>query len=252
MSRTRRLSSADATRSVIKTESRGDVAVLTLDRDEKRNALSVGLAQALVGALADASGSRSVLLTGAGSCFCAGADLGEDKIDGDFFEIFDTLVRTIRALEVPVIAYVNGPAIGAGMMLSMACDIRVAAPSARFSIPVGDMAIGVDEWVAGSLASLVGASRARAMLLAGLPLTYDDAVACGYVLAGSLDGAVELAELAAGKAPLTVRNIKREFAPDLFSPAEREAAMRAPFESEDIVEASRARAEKRSPRFTGA
>ena len=147
---------------------------------------------------------------------------------------------------------VNGPAIGAGMMLSMACDIRVAAPSARFSIPVGDMAIGVDEWVAGSLASLVGASRARAMLLAGLPLTYDDAVACGYVLAGSLDGAVELAELAAGKAPLTVRNIKREFAPDLFSPAEREAAMRAPFESEDIVEASRARAEKRSPRFTGA
>ena len=238
---------------LVTTEARSDVAVLTLNRDEKRNAISVDLAQALIDALRAAQEtSRCVLLTGAGSCFSAGADLGEDKLAGGFFEVFDELVGAVRGCPVPVVAYVNGPAIGAGMMVSMACDIRVAHPSARFRIPLGDMAIGVNEWTVRALSELVGGSRARAMLLGGLEMDAGEAVSAGYAVRGSsFSDALEVAELLSSKAPLTLRDIKMEFAPDLFGLQERQAAQDAAFASEDVRESARARAEKRAPRFTG-
>ena len=118
---------------MIKSESRGDVAVLTLDRDEKRNAISVELARQLIDALRTAQDtSRAIVLTGAGSAFCSGADLGQDKLSSGFFEALTELLDTVRRVRVPVIAYVNGPAIGAGMMLAMVCDLRVVAEPAVF------------------------------------------------------------------------------------------------------------------------
>ena len=236
---------------MIKSESRGDVAVLTLDRDEKRNALSTELLRTLSTAFAAAHGARAIVLTGAGTVFSAGADLDEDEFDGSFFEHLFSLIDAIRSSRAPVIAYINGPAIGAGMMLSMACDIRVAARSARFLLPVGDMAIGVNEWVVRSLAEHVGASRARLMLIGGAPMDLDTAVSCGFAIGGTLERTLELADLVAVKAPLTMQNIKAEFAPDLFTAPQREAALRAPFGSDDIREVGRARAEGRRPTFTG-
>ncbi|SDR68815.1 enoyl-CoA hydratase-related protein [Corynebacterium timonense] len=239
---------------LVSVEQRGALAVLTLTRHEKRNAISVSLAAELVRALrALGPDTRAVLLTGAGTCFSAGADLSEKTLGGGFFEAFDELVTTLRALSVPVVAYVNGPAIGAGMMLTMACDLRVVSSAASFRIPVGDMAIGVNEWVVTSLADLVGGSRARVMLYTGGALDAAAAADCGYGIPGeSIDDAVRLAETVAAKAPLTQRNIKMRFAPDLHTPEELDAATEAPFRSSDIVESGRARAEKRQPRFTGA
>lgn len=238
---------------LVTVEQRGALAVITLNRHAKRNAISVGLAGELSRALSELHpGSRAVLLTGAGSCFSAGADLSEDKIGGGFFPAFDELIHTLRALPVPVVAYVNGPAIGAGMMLTMACDLRVVSTAASFRIPVGDMAIGVNEWVVTALADLLGGSRARAMLYTGGELDAAAATQCGYAVAsGSFEEACRIAEIVAAKAPLTQRNIKMRFAPDLHSPEELERATEAPFTSQDIAEAARARAKKRAPRFTG-
>lgn len=238
---------------LVTTEHHGEVTQLTLNRPEKRNALSVELTRSLIDALrALPDTTRAVVLTGAGTAFCAGADLGEDKIGDGFFDTFDQLITTLRTLPVPVIAHVNGPAIGAGMMLSMACDLRVIAGAATFRIPLGDMAIGVNQWVVSSLTDLVGGSRARLMLLTGAPLDAEEAVACGYGMAGDRDTASELAAVAAAKAPLTQRNIKMRFAPELHTAEQMEEATLAPFSSSDITEAARARAEKRLPRFTGA
>lgn len=136
-------------------------------------------------------------------------------------------------------------------MLAMVCDIRVAGERAFFSIPVADMAIGVEGTIVELLTSLVGGGRARAMLLAGMRLERDESVACGMSLPGGMDEAVEVAQRCAGKAPLSIRNIKAEFAPDLFTSEERDAFRAAPFSSEDFAEGARARREKRPPRFMG-
>ena len=89
------------------------------------------------------------------------------------------------------------------------------------------------------------------MLLAGMRLGRDESVACGMSLPGGMDEAVEVAQRCAGKAPLSIRNIKAEFAPDLFTSEERDAFRAAPFSSEDFAEGARARQEKRPPRFMG-
>lgn len=162
----------------------GEVVVLTLNRPQNRNALSVELLQALGDAVQRPGNDRAFLLTGAGGAFSAGADLAEGKVGGDFFKEFFALVRELRTSALPMIAYVNGPAIGAGMMSTMACDLRVGATESYYLVPVADMAIGVDEWVVGSLSSLDGASRARLMLLAGATPGAEEAAACGYALTG--------------------------------------------------------------------
>ncbi|MCT1596866.1 enoyl-CoA hydratase-related protein [Corynebacterium sanguinis] len=237
---------------MIKSESRGDVAVLTIDRHEKRNALSAQLTRSLLDALTSAAeDSRAIVITGAGSSFCSGADLDEDKQSGDFFPALTELLSTVRRVHVPVIAYVNGPAIGAGMMLAMVCDIRVAAEASVFGLPVGDQAIGVEGSIVQLLSELVGGSRARLMLLAGARLTFAEAVSCGMCVPRSFDDALALASDCAAKAPLTLRNVKAEFAPDLFDAKERDRLRLAALRSEDMREAMQARAEKRAPRFTG-
>lgn len=188
------------------------VVALTINRDEKRNALSeellVALAEELEGAL---SRAQSVLLTGAGSAFCAGADLSA----GDPAAVYPALKRVleiIRGADKAVVAYVNGPAIGAGAMLAGACDIRVVAPSARFSIPVAKMGVPVTPELADQLAGLVGGARARTMLMTGMPINAVTAVDCGFAaLRGTFDDAVEVAAVCAAGSPTTISSIKSAF-----------------------------------------
>lgn len=188
------------------------VVALTINRDEKRNALSeellVSLAEELEGALIDAP---SVLLTGAGSAFCAGADLSA----GDPAAIYPALKRVleiIRGADKAVVAYVNGPAIGAGAMLAGACDIRVVAPSARFAVPVAKMGVPVPPELAHELAGLVGGARARTMLMTGMPINSVTAVESGFAaLRGSFDDAVEVAGVCAAGSPATIASIKAAF-----------------------------------------
>ncbi|WP_342318431.1 enoyl-CoA hydratase-related protein [Corynebacterium mayonis] len=234
-------------------ELRGDVALVTINRHNKRNAISVEVARALVDALeALPSQVRAVVLTGAGSSFSAGADLGEDKIAGNFFAEFFKLTDALRRYPAPVIAHINGPAIGAGMMLSMACDLRTIAPAALFRIPLVDMAIGVDEWTVSTLSDLVGGSRARQLLYTGAASEAETMIEAGYGLsAAHLDEALSLASSLAAKAPLTMRSMKTQFERELFDAPARRNAMMAAFESQDVSEAARARAEKRPPTFRG-
>lgn len=232
-SRTRRSSSGGATRSVIKAVDSGPVRLLSLDRHEKRNALSQELCTLLIDeVLHPPSSTRAIVLTGEGTVFSAGADLDETDFQGALYPAIAGLMRTIVACPLPVVAYLNGPAIGAGMMLAMACDLRVVSETAVCSLPVAKIGIGVDAWPVEALSELIGGARARAMLLAGLPLDVNAAVATGFAVGrGDLDDAVALAGSFADKSAETVANVKQQFAPSLFSEAERDAGVQAAWDA---------------------
>lgn len=193
---------------------RPEIVQITINRHEKRNALNIevceGLAAAIEDSLSDAT-VRAIVITGEGTTFSAGADLS----DGDPTKIYDSFARVvhlIRTAPIAVVAYVNGPAIGAGGLLAVACDIRVVDPSARFMIPVAKMGVHVDRAFAETLAGLVGGSRARAMLLAGMPLSAETAVDSGFAaLSGSIDTALELALVCASGDAGTIASIKDSF-----------------------------------------
>src|SRR5437868_8577786 len=121
---------------MIRTEERGRVGLIRIDRHEQRNALDVEHCERLRDALGEvhAGGARAVVITGVGSSFCAGADFGEVYGDG-FRKALYEMLRRITTLPVPVMAAVNGPAIGAGTQLALAADPRMVAPSASFAVP---------------------------------------------------------------------------------------------------------------------
>ena len=132
-------------------ERSGDVGLAVIDRPERRNALNAELCEQLRDHLAGAPDLRAVVIGGAGDqAFCAGADLGRRAADtapaggglehggGDSFRpAFEAMLEAIVEHRAPVIAAVNGPALGAGMQLAVACDLRVVATNARFGIPGG-------------------------------------------------------------------------------------------------------------------
>lgn len=190
------------------------IAQLTIDRDAKRNALSSSLLASLIDDLSTTLNTQpsAIVLTGAGSCFSAGADLSEGN-PSDIYPALVELIELIRSAPVSVIAYVNGPAIGAGAMLASACDIRVVHESAHFAIPVARMGVKVDRELADTMAGLLGGARARTMLMTGASLSAVDAVACGFAaVQGSLEDALEVAGVCAAGNPETIASIKDSFA----------------------------------------
>jgi enoyl-CoA hydratase len=261
---------------VITRDRDGDVAVITLDRHERRNALDVEHCLALREAVGEAaaSGARALVVTGAGSSFCAGADL--TAVYGpQFRDALYSMLAAVASVPVPVIAAVNGPAIGAGTQLAIACDLRVAAPPAVFAVPTARNGLAVDPWTIRRLGLLAGGATARALLI-GCE-TLDAAAACRRGLAdraGDLADALTWAKELAGLAPLTLAYTKRALAV-LFEDAgsaggsggadgtgsvgaggadgtdELERAFEAVWASEDLAEGQRARAERRPPRFRG-
>jgi len=231
-----------------------DVLVLTLDRPEKRNALSLDLCRAVEAAVAEgATSSRAIVVTGAGTTFCAGADL--DGVYGDdFLEAHYAMLGAITAAPVPVVAAINGPAIGGGTQLAAACDLRVATSAARFAVPTARNGLAVDPWTIRRLVDLVGGGHARGILLAAESLDLAAALACGLVQReGGLGDALALAHDLAGLAPLSLAYAKRVLnahdVPD-DDPGLR-AAFLACFSSADAAEADAARAERRRPVFRG-
>lgn len=182
------------------------VAVVTLDDPDRRNALSLGLCSELTGtmaALAEDDDTRAVVVTGAGRAFCAGADLTElgDSRAGGLRAIYDGFLA-VAASPLPTVAAVNGPAVGAGMNLALACDVRIAGDGARFDCRFLNLGIhpgGGHTWM---LSRLVGPQVAAAMVLFGEVLDAEAAVLRGLALertsASPLDRSVELASAAAG------------------------------------------------------
>ncbi|MBO0680292.1 enoyl-CoA hydratase [Mycolicibacterium sp. S2-37] len=237
----------------------GHVLTIEMQRAERRNALNSELVDGLREAIEKAASEdvRAIVLTGQGHVFSSGADLsGGQGVADELPDKARALNIAIDQAPVPVIGAINGPAIGAGVILSMICDLRVVAPEAYFQFPVAKYGIALDNWSIRRLTSLVGAGRARGMLLAAERLSADVALQTGMAnRIGTLADAQAWAQEIAGYAPLALQHAKRVLNDDGAYeepwPAHTELFDRA-WASQDIIEAQVARIEKRPPRFKGA
>ncbi len=169
----------------------GDVAEIVIDRPERRNALNAEIAQAIADAVAQAGASaRVVILTGSQGSFCAGGDLDElaawsqgppEAIATTLYSSFQAMIRNIRATDAVVIAAVGGPAVGAGMDLALACDLRLASEDARFGQVW--VRLGVIPGTGGAFLTpfLAGPTKAAELLLTGDLITAAQAHEAGVV-----------------------------------------------------------------------
>lgn len=231
----------------------GPVLELALDRPERRNAVDHETLVALAEAQLQAADARAVVLTGRHGTFCAGADL--TGVEGDEFgAALSRVLRGFGTMPVATIAAVDGPALGAGSQLALACDLRVATPASRFGVPAAKLGLMIDSWTVQRLAALAGGSAARAVLLAAEELPAERAYALGLVnrlgdLADALAWAAAIAELA----PLSIAGHKLSL--ERSAPVRLDDEVQAMFahvwRSDDAQEGRRAFLEKRRPRFTG-
>ncbi len=255
----------------IRWERAGDVGVAIIDRPERRNALSADLCNELLGVLQHGDGLRALVIGGSGDkAFCAGADLGQRAADtggldhggGDTFRpAFERLLDAIVSYPAPVIAAVNGAALGAGMQLAVACDLRVVAPHATFGIPAGRLGVLLSPRNIARLAILVGQAMARDVLLTARTLDREAAERVGLVQRradDAVEAAVGLGHEIASLAPLSVSGHKRALNVVASTQAltsdmrhELEHLERAAFASEDLQEGLAAFSEKRPARFSG-
>ncbi len=261
------------------TEKRGKVAILTLNRPDKLNAIGaaedcVDLVNALRD-LADDGAVSAAVLTGAGRAFSAGGNLqGMKNRDGigplehpastraNYRAAIQRIPRAFRDLEVPIIAAVNGHAIGVGNDIACLCDIRIASTQAKFAASFIKMGLIPGDGGAWVLPRVVGYSKAAQMILTGDLLDAQQALACGLVSQVEepeqlLDAALELAERIAANPARSLRMAKRLLLTaqdaNLDLVLEMSAALQAiAHETADHQEAVDAFLEKRPPNFTGA
>ncbi|HEX7825865.1 MAG TPA: enoyl-CoA hydratase [Mycobacterium sp.] len=243
---------------MIGTSRNGNVLTLEMQREDRRNALNCELVDSLREAIEQAEDDvRAIVITGAGNVFSSGADLTDAA--GMAEKLPDkakALNLAIDVAPIPVIGAINGPAIGAGVILAMICDLRVVAPEAYFQFPVAKYGLALDNWSIRRLTSLVGAGRARGMLMAAERLTSETALHTGMAnRIGTLADAQAWAADIAGFAPLALQHAKRVLNDDGAYedpwPAHQELFEKA-WSSQDVIEAQVARIEKRPPNFQGA
>ena len=234
------------------------VMTIELQRPERRTALNSQLVDELREAMQKASPEtvRAIVLTGQGTVFCAGADLSGDAFAADYPDRLIELHKVMDQALIPVIGFINGPAIGAGLQLAMRCDLRVVGPDAFFQFPTSKYGLALDNWSIRRLSSLVGHGRARAMLLTAEKLTAEVALQTGMAnRIGTLADAQAWAAEIAGLAPLAIQHAKRVLNDDGSWeepwPEHRELFDKA-WASQDVIEAQIARVEKRPPKFQGA
>ena len=244
--------------SEIRVDVQGPIVTITIDRDHKRNSLTAQVCRDIAGVVETAATQpqrRVVLLRGAGRAFCAGADLSGQHQEGAFHEQLRRMLRTIESTRLIVIADVHGAAVGAGMQLAMAADLRVVGERGWFLIPPVKLGIAVDAWTVRRIRVLLGGARARTMLLAAERMEQAEAQRCGLAsYVGDSAYAEEVARKIATFAPLSLAYHKAVLNDD-ENQSGLSAAQQQQYDqvwaSEDAAEAGRARAEKREPVFRG-
>ena len=254
----------------------GAIVTLTLNLPEQRNPISDDIIEGLVAACDRMNGDRSVrvaILTANGSAFSAGGNVkrmaegAEERrrrpvnTTSYYKRGIQRIPLAFEKLEVPIIAAVNGPAIGAGCDLTCMCDIRIAGASARFAESFVKVGLVPGDGGAWLLQRVVGYSKAAEMALTGDPLSAEEALACGLVSRVVPDNelmatAVALAKRIAANPPQAVRLTKRLLVEGrhsrLDTVLELSSAMQAlAHATDDHREAANAFVEKRRPVFTG-
>jgi enoyl-CoA hydratase len=246
----------------VDTERRGRVLIITLRREQKRNALDASITAGLDAALNELEDDDDLwcgILTGGASVFSAGADLasgpGEPTPRGGIVGIIN------RVRPKPLIAAVEGYALGGGMELVLSCDLVVASTAASFGLPEVKRGLMPDFGGAFRVARALPANVARELLLTGENLTAERAERLGFVNVltepgDALTAAVELAERICTNAPLAVREslamVNAEISGDETDAWQRSHAAHARLlESEDMREGVSAFFEKRSPTWRG-
>jgi enoyl-CoA hydratase len=229
----------------VTTQASGDrVTVVTIDRQERRNAVDREAVEAIRSAAEAATGV--LVLTGAGGHFCAGADLTTLE-DAAFAALVRETCAALGRPELVTLAAIDGAALGAGTQLAVACDLRVATSAARFGIPAGKLGVALDASTVARVVALAGGGPARALLLGGDVLDGEAAHRVGLVQRlGSLDDALAWAGEIAALAPLTLAAHKVA-----LEGGDSSAAYDRAWSSADLAEGLAAFKEKRPPRFTG-
>lgn len=241
----------------------GTVGVVTINRPTRLNAVTPDAGDTLRSAFLELEADsriRAVVLTGAGRGFCAGADISGDVGNARqvLLDSWNPLVLTMRSLQIPIIAAVNGVAAGAGVSLALACDLRIAAASARFELSFAKIGLMPDAGLSWLLPRVVGLGRANEMALLGGRVSATEAHAWGLVNRLSEDGQALTDAIAMGQrfADLTgsvaaikqahQRSLEADFASQLSYEAETQGWLQ---QQPDFAEATRAFTEKRPPRL---
>jgi len=257
----------------------GDFVTLTFNDPTRLNAMTQAMGEAFAAAIAELAADaslRAVVLTGAGRAFSAGGDLtmiesraaqgaengprGRGQIR-DGMRAFYQLFLSVRDLPCPVIAAINGAAIGAGLCVALACDVRIASSEAKLGLNFTQLGLHPGMGATWTLPRLVGPARAAEILFSSRTLTGKEAAAIGLVsravaAAEVLPAARALAAEFAAVAPLAVRGVKRalrrtdaaSLEDQLSFEAQEQAAC---FESRDVHEGLAAARERRAAKFEG-
>jgi len=257
---------------LIVTDHREGYRVITLNRPDRLNSFNEAMHAALMSALVDAEANgncRALILTGAGRGFCAGQDLSDrvfspgqvPDLSSTLERLYNPLVRKIRSLQMPVICAVNGVAAGAGANIALACDIVLAARSAKFIQAFAKLGLVPDSGGTWLLPRLVGTARARALALLAEPVPAEQAEAWGMIWkalddASLMDEAHRLAAHFAVQPTVGLGLIKQALDASETNDLDRQLDLERDLQGQagrtpDYLEGVTAFFEKRQPKFSG-
>ena len=255
--------------SEVQVERRGDVVWLTFNRPDARNAMTFAMYERMAEVAGEVNadrGVRALVLTGAGGAFVAGTDISqfsgfsrsEDALE--YEARMDAWMTALERVRVPTIAALRGPVVGGGAAIAAACDLRIAAPSARFGVPVA-RTLGNCFSMANlvRLSSLVGVARVKEIVFTARLVDAEEALRIGLYneVTKDEDALVprveELARLVASHAPLTLQATKEALRRirERMLPEESEDLILLCYMSRDFREGVRAFMEKRKPEGRG-